>query len=153
VQHGLGQIAGKGVAGAGMATAGTAAVSLAAMGVHKLYDAATKTRDFNSMLQYAPDLAEAHAQNPQHVNQMFSTLRMFNPDFTRDPVVASGYVRQMVDNPGGAGGIATEALQHRDKIRHPYSDQLLRSAMGGGGKRSKGDSGGSGEKKKQKQGP
>jgi hypothetical protein len=139
--HRAGGAIGKGAIGTAGAAAGAAAVSLAALGVHKLYDAATKTRDFNSMLAYAPDLAEAHAANPQHVNQMFSTLRMFNPDFTRDPVVSSGYVRQMVDNPGGAGGIAVEALQSRDKIKHTLSDNVLRAAVSGG------KGGGKGEKK------
>jgi hypothetical protein len=115
--------------------AGAGAASLAALGVHKLYDAATKTRDFKSMLEYAPDIAEMHAENPQQVNQMFSTLRTFNPDFTRDPVVASNYVRRMVNEPVGAGGIATEALQSRDKMKHPYSDTVLRAAIGGGGKK------------------
>jgi hypothetical protein len=123
------------LAGGGLAVAGTGAAALGALAVHKIYDAATKTRDFKSMLEYAPDVAEMHAENPQQVNQMFSTLRTFNPDFTRDPVVASSYVRRMVQEPMGAGGIASEALQSRDKIKHPYSDAVTRAALGGGGKK------------------
>lgn len=128
-----------GALGAAGAIAGAGTLSLAALGVHKLYDAATKTRDFKSMLEYAPDVAEMHAENPQKVNQMFSTLRTFNPDFTRDPVVASSYVRRMVGEAesGGAGGIAVEALQSRDKMKHPYSDTVLRAALGGGGSKKK----------------
>jgi hypothetical protein len=122
---GIGRMGGKGLA----ATGGTAAVALAALGVHKLYDAATKTRDFNSMLEYAPDVAEMHAENPQHVNQMFSTLRMFNPDFTKDPVVSSSYVRRMMSDPMSAGGIATEALGHRDKMHNPLADKVLNAAF------------------------
>lgn len=145
---GLGEMmaahAGRGATNAIGAAAVTGGVALAALGVHKLYDAATKTRDFNSMLEYSPALADAHAKDPKKVNQMFSTLRMMNPDFTRDPVVSSNYVLRMVDNPEGAGGLATEALDRRDKMKHPYSTPVLQAAFsgarGGGG-------GGGGEKK------
>lgn len=129
-----------------LAAGGAAVAGLAAMGMHKLYDAATKTRDFKSMLQYAPDIAEMHAENPQHVGQMFSTLRMFNPDFTRDPVVSSSYVRRMMGEreSGGAGGIAVEALESRDKMKHQFSDNVTRAMTSGGGKGGKG--GGKGSK-------
>lgn len=136
---------GSGLAHGAIGVGATGAAALGALAVHKLYDAATKTRDFKSMLEYAPDVAEMHAENPQHVNQMFSTLRMFNPDFTRDPVVASSYVRRMITEPMGAGGIATEALQSRDKMKHPYSDAVMRAAIGAGGAKR-----GGGDKKKPK---
>jgi hypothetical protein len=139
----IGARAAKGALGAGAAAAGTAGVALAALGVHKLFDAATKTRDFNSMLEYAPDIAEAHMQDPRQINQLFSTLRTFNPDFTRDPVVSSHYVRRMLSDPMAAGGVATEALGHRGEMKHELSSPILRSAFSGGGM-------GGGEKKKDK---
>jgi hypothetical protein len=118
----------KGVLGAG-------AVGLAALGVQKAFDAATKSRDFKSMLAANPDLAEKHQENPQLFNQMFSTLRTFNPAFSRDPVVAGAYMRQMVEDPAHAGMTAVEALGHRDKLRNPIAEHVTRTALGSGGKK------------------
>jgi hypothetical protein len=126
-----GENVGKGLAG----IAATGAASLGVLAVQKAYDAATKAKDFKSMLEYAPDVMQMHQEDPKAVSQMFSTLRVFNPDFTRDPVVASSYVRRMVGEPTGAGGIATEALQSRDKMRHPLADRMMSSALGGGKKK------------------
>jgi hypothetical protein len=133
--RGAGRMAGKGLAGSAATVAGAGIASLGVLAVQKAYDAATKARDFKSMLEYAPDVLQMHQENPKQVSQMFSTLRVFNPDFTRDPVVASSYVRRMVSEPGGAGGIANEALQSRDKMRHPLADKMVGSALGGGKKK------------------
>jgi hypothetical protein len=67
---------------------------------------------------------------------MFSTLRTLNPAFSRDPVVAGGYLRQMVSEPQHAGYRAVEALNYRDKARDPLGMEVLRgafSAARGGG--------------------
>jgi hypothetical protein len=126
-------LAGKGITGAAIGAAGGAAVSLTTLGIQKLYDAATKTRDFNSMLEYDPEIAAMHQENPRRVNQMFSTLRMFNPDFTKDPVVAGHYVKTMAGDPSHAGETAVSALDYASKIRHPLSENVFRAAAGGGG--------------------
>lgn len=131
VGRGLGGTAMSGALG----VAGAGAASLGVLAVQKAYDAATKARDFKSMLEYAPDVMAMHQEDPKAVSQMFSTLRVFNPDFTRDPVVASSYVRRMVAEPMGAGGIATEALQSREKIKHPLADSVVKSVIGGGKKK------------------
>lgn len=130
----LGNTIGKGVAGAGIAAAGAAAAALASMGASKLYDAATKTRDFNSMIQYDPELAALHQENPHRVNQMFSTLRMFNPDFTRDPVVASQYVKSMAEDPAHAGETAVRTLENVGKVRPMIGANVF---QGGGSKKKK----------------
>lgn len=125
----LGQLAGRGLVNAGAAAAGAGAVALGTHGAQVLYDAATKARDFRSMLEQNPDLAQKQQEEPKLVNQMFSTLRTFNPAFTRDPVVAGSYVRQMVENPMHAGGIAVEALQYRDKTKNQLGDQVTRAVF------------------------
>ena len=110
-------------AGIGMGLTGIAA--LGTMAATKLYDAATKARDFRVMLENNADLAEKHKENPRQFNQMFSTLRNMNPEFSRDPLVAGSYMRQMVEDPMHAGGKAVEALNFRDKAQSPVSKALL----------------------------
>ncbi len=125
--------------GAGVAALGIGAATSA---VQKIHEALTKRRDFRSMLEYNPHLQEAQAQDPKRFNQLYSTLRTFNPEFSADPIVAGTYMDRMWQNPGGAGAIATEALQARDKIHHPVTDLFHAGVVKGLG--SKSDGGGEG---------
>ena len=84
--------------------------------MQKLYDAATKTRDFKSMLEANPDLMQMQQEKPKQFNQMFTSLRTFTPEFSRDPVVAGTYMRQMMENPIGAGGIITQGIMPHAKL-------------------------------------
>lgn len=120
---------GRGAVNVGLAATGAGAVAGATYGVQKLYDAATKARDFRSMLDANPDLAQKHEEDPRVFNQMFSTLRTFNPAFTRDPIVAGAYIRRMVDDPMAAGAHAVEALQYRDKVRNTLGEQVSRTVF------------------------
>lgn len=122
----LGEDVGKGLRTGGLAMAGALGVAGAGLAIQKVYDAATKARDFRTMLENNPDLAEKHKESPRLFNQMFSTLRTFNPAFSRDPVVAGSYMRQMVDDPMHAGTAVVEALGHRDKMKNPFVDRVLR---------------------------
>lgn len=108
----------KGV-GAGLAAAGIGAAGAA---VNKIVDAIQKRRDFRQMMEYNPHLQEAHAADPKRFNQVYSTLRTFNPAFAADPIVAGTYMDRMWNSPQGAGGIATEALMARDKVPSPIGD-------------------------------
>lgn len=81
------------------------------------------------MLENDPDLKRKHEEEPKLVNRMFTTLRTFNPAFTRDPVVAGSYVRQMVEDPMHAGTMATEALNFRDKTRNQLGDRVTQAAF------------------------
>jgi hypothetical protein len=128
----MGQNAVKGIIGAGTAALGAGAVAGGIYGANHLYNAATKAHDFRQMLAADQQLAALHAENPRLVNQMFSTLRTFNPSFTRDPVVASQYVRHMSEDPATAGGVAVEALQSRDKMKNPLIDHVSRAMFAGG---------------------
>lgn len=76
---------------------------------HKAYDAATKSHDFNKMLEINPDLVEKSEQDPKMFNQFYSSLRGMNPHFAKDPVVAGSYMRKMTGDPTLAGGVLTEA--------------------------------------------
>lgn len=128
---------GGGVGRGALAAGGALGVGLAGAGVQKLYDVATKARDFKSMLESNPDLKAKQEENPRQFNQMFSTLRTFNPGFSRDPIVAGTYMRQMTESPLSAGGIATQALDYRDKLRNPLVENVSRAALGGGSKNKK----------------
>lgn len=121
-------IGSKGLSGA-LTVGGGLAAAGAGVAAQKLYDAATKARDFRSMLEANPDLAQHHEEQPRLFNQMFSTLRTFNPSFSKDPLVAGNYMRQMMEDPVHAGGKVVETLDYRDKMRSP-----LMSAFGGGKK-------------------
>ena len=102
----LGESAGRGA----MMAAGAGAVAGAGIAAQKLYDAATKGRDFRAMLEYNPQLVEKHQSNPKLFNQMFSTLRTFNPSFSRDPLVSGQFMEQMFDNPQNVGHIIQSAM-------------------------------------------
>jgi hypothetical protein len=97
-----------GAAGLGAAGAGVAAVSF---GAQKLYDAITKRRDFRLMLEHNPDLHEHLERDPKFFNQAYSSLRSVNPQFSKEPLIAGNYMRQMMDAPMSAGGKIELALQ------------------------------------------
>lgn len=94
----------------GTVMAGAAGIGVAA---NKIYEAVTKRHDFRQMLEYNPDLHEELAKNPKQFNQMFTTLRKFNPQFSADPLVSGHYMRHMASEPATAGRMAVEALEHR----------------------------------------
>ena len=76
----------------------------------KAYAAATKNQHQKQMFAVNPDLVEAQKADPVMFNQYYSSLRTMNPQFAADPVVAGGYMRQMVENPQGAHGVLVNAL-------------------------------------------
>ena len=103
----------------GFATAAAGAViGGAGMAASKLYDAATKGRDFRNMLRADPELREMHAANPQSFNRMFTSLRNANPNFSKDPLIAGHYMRLMNQDPQGAGGFLMQAVQERDRFQN-----------------------------------
>jgi hypothetical protein len=135
----LGRAAGGAILGAG--TAG--AVGLAGMGAQKLVDAATKARDFKNMLAFDAELAAKHEENPRLVNQMFSTLRAFNPALTKDPATASAVVMHMTIDPAAVAGQLVNVLPLHDRGRGGLGPMMMQGALGGakpgggGGKHSR----------------
>ena len=109
---GAGNAAISGAAVTGM----SAVIGGGAVAATKIFNAATKARDFRNMMQYNPDLQEHHDRDPRMFNQMFTSLRSMNPAYSKDPLIAGTYMRQMVDSPMTAGGKLTETLGTRDKF-------------------------------------
>jgi hypothetical protein len=137
---GLGSITGaaRGLAGGRVGNAATAALGMGAgaaafgalaMGGHKAYLAATKTRDFNSMMEANPDLREHNKGDPAGFNRLFTSLRTFAPEFTRDPMVAGAYMRRGMESPvENRGMLGVEAMgAMREQRQHP----VVQEAMGG----------------------
>jgi len=94
----------------GAATAGAAALiggGVAAAGA--IHDAATKNRDFRSMMDINTDLHDHHKQDPKMFNQMYTSLRNANPAFAKDPLIAASYMRKMLDSPAHSGAWIAEA--------------------------------------------
>ena len=113
-----------GVAGA-LATAGIAGATVAAS---KIYDAVTKNRDFRGMLQspFNADLQSHYESKPKEFNAAFSSLRTLNPEFSKDPMVAGTYMRRMMTyDPGSAGGLIVESLQHRKNFESPVQEAAI----------------------------
>lgn len=86
------------------------------MAASKIWDAATKRRDFRAMLRANEDL---EGVNPAHVNAGFSLLRRFNADLTKDPYVAGSFVRNFAADPTRAFGMAEQALAAVPKTPTP----------------------------------
>ena len=103
--------------GAGLAGAGIAA--------SKIYDAVTKRRDFRSMMASNQDLEEEYTRDPKMFNQAFTTLRRFTPEFSKDPLVAGTYMRQMMSSPATAGGVAVSALGASKDVRRPGQEPFF----------------------------
>jgi hypothetical protein len=137
----FGQAAGKATLNAGATAVAGMAIGGAAVAVKKIFDAATKGRDFRSMLENNPDLAEVHAEDPKRINMYFTTLRTFNPEFSKDPLVAGSYLKQMLSSPAAIGGQMAHALGDHSKVPHPMSDLMMNAASkvkvegGGAGRR------------------
>lgn len=124
---------GKGIPGAALQGAATAAATagVAGMGLaaHAIFNAITKQRDFNAMMEANPDLEEYHGQNPKRFNMMFTTLRNMNPGFSKDPLVAGTFIRRMAESPLTAGGVAVEAL--RSHAPGPLQESFMSGAQKG----------------------
>ncbi len=113
---------------------GSLAVGALGMGAQRLYDAATKANDFRAMLEANPHLVPKQQEDPKRFNQIFTTLRTFNPGFSKDPLVAGSMVEHMLDNQTGISGLMGEALKSRDSLRNPLFDQVPRAILESGKK-------------------
>jgi hypothetical protein len=134
--HGFGQQAGKGITRGGLIAGGALLAAGAGEVVSGMHDAVTKAHDFKAMLAENQDVAERHQENPRQINRFFSTLRTFNPAFSKDPLVAGTYMRKMMLDPDSAGGLVEPVLNYRDKTRPGFGD-LASRAIGGASNRKK----------------
>jgi len=99
-----------------MQTGAVAGVAALAGAARKAYAAATKSRDFKSMLEVNQDLAEHQANDPKMFNQFYNSLRTLNPTFASDPVVAGSYLRKMMEFPHNAGPILVDSVGAAPKL-------------------------------------
>ena len=107
------EVVGGAVAGAAVAGAGAGLVAAAS----KVMSAITKKKDFEAMLESAPDLRDFHTENPEQFNRHYSSFRSMNPTFAKDPVVSASYMRQMSEYPATAGSVIVQSLQALPKGR------------------------------------
>ena len=127
---------------AALAGAGAAGFAGLVGAAGKLYDAATKTRDFQNMLEANQDLHEQLQQDPGGFNRMFTSLRKFSPEFTKDPLVAGSLMRQgMNSHLEDRGALVMRAQRERPQNRPgPATEAALSGfmkGMGGGGEGKK----------------
>ena len=114
---------------AALAGVGAAAFAGLAGAAGKMFDAATKTRDFNAMMEANPHL-QHHLQNdPAGFNRMFTALRRFSPEFTKDPLVAGSFMAQgMESDPSDRGHTVLKAIAGSPRGK---SSPATEAAMGG----------------------
>lgn len=130
--------AGEQAGNAALAGVGAAAFAGLTGAAGKLYDAATKSRDFNNMLEANPHLHQHLQSDPAGFNRMFTALRRFSPEFTKDPMVAGTLMLQgMESNAEDRGSLVLRAQKERVQPRQgPVSEAALGGFMkgfGGGG--------------------
>lgn len=117
-------------AATGALTAGGALGAAALAGAAgKLYDAATKTRDFNRMLEANPHLQEHLQDDPAHFNRLYTSLRTLAPDFAREPMVAGSYMFNALNMGREQAGMV--AVDAQSKVRSRPQGPLTEAAMGG----------------------
>lgn len=121
-----------GAAGQALGTAAaTGAVAMTGVAVSKLYDAATKSRDYRSMLAANPDLHDFARVNPNRASALFTSLRQINSEFSKDPFVAGEYMRRMAADPGREGGYLIQAAQERGRFGEPVLETYLKGGLEG----------------------
>lgn len=102
----VGQHATGAAATLGVLVAGRAALR----GMDNVMLAITKKRDFNQMMEHNTDLREPYQENPKQFLAQFTSLRSMQPRFSKDPIVAGTYMRQMTASPATAGTAVVGAL-------------------------------------------
>lgn len=128
----LGSAAGQAIGSAAV----TGTMALAGVAAARLYDAATKSRDYRAMLSHNSDLHEFAKENPNKANSLYTSLRQINPDFSKDPFVAGHFMRQMANDPGREGGYLLMAAQERGRFEEPVLDSYLKGGVEGAKPRS-----------------
>lgn len=123
----FGATLGKGLALGGALALGSAGVAGVGAAAKKVYDAITKKRDFEGMLEANPHLNAVQEAQPEEFSRMFTALRAMNPSFTRDPVVAGAYMTEAMEQPAETRGFtAVKALREAKSTGlDPFSDAAL----------------------------
>lgn len=87
----------KGIARKAGVYGGAIALGSAALaGLAKAHDAMTFKKDYEAMLNHSPEIKD---YDSKAVKARFQTLRRFNPEMSRDPLVASSWIKQTIEYP------------------------------------------------------
>lgn len=142
---GRGAMQGMGAVGGAVGAAAVGGIAMALAG--DMYDATkrgiTKTRNYQAMMSANPDLKQLPAKQVQN---MFSVLHRFNPDFASDPTVAGAWVKRQAtygeDSLGNANELKTlvDARKNiNDTRRLPQVPEIkgLKGSAGGFGARDR----------------
>lgn len=130
---------GLGLAFAGMG-AGVAGITEAAS---KIYNAITKSRDFDNMMEANPHLEYYREREPQDFNRVFSSIRSMNPEFSKDPVVAGSIMFQAMESAPEQRGFSLAKLRGdaNPKKMGPLSDAAMSGFRSGIGMKLEGTHG------------
>jgi hypothetical protein len=101
----------------------------------KVFNAVMKHHDYNKMMEHNPGLEDIRREDPKRFNNLYSSLRRMNPEFSRDPFVSGSYMgRLMVAGSEGAGGVLIDAARVRPGMALPTVGDAWRSASQSGSK-------------------
>lgn len=131
----FGKNIGRNVAIGGAMAAGGAGVAGLGAAAGKIFNAITKKRDFDKMLEANPHLRPALERDPDGFNGMFTSLRSMSPEFTRDPMVAGAFMNDAMESPAESRGyVALRAHRERTPQKPgPLGDAALSSFQKGVG--------------------
>lgn len=115
--------------------AGSGAIAGVMSAAAKMYDAATKKRDFDAMMEANPHLGVHQSRDPEGFNRLYTSLRKMNPEFSSDPLIAGSYMFQGMEGPAETRGLAAvRARGDASSLRPgPVSDAVaagLRHGLG-----------------------
>jgi len=129
----LGRNAGKNVMIGGAMAAGGVGIAGVTAAAGKMFNAITKKRDFDNMLEANPHLQVALERDPEGFNNMFTSIRSMAPEFTRDPMVAGAFMNEAMETqPESRGFTAVRALRERTPQKPgPLSDAAISSFQKG----------------------
>ena len=94
---------------AGLVGGGIALGAGALAGVAKAHDALTFKKDYENMLDFAPEIKD---YDEKAVKARFNTLRRFNPEMSSDPLVASSWIKQTIEYPVVTPATLKDVVSH-----------------------------------------
>lgn len=108
-----------------VATGAGAVVTGAAMAVHKLTDAKAQAKNYKEMLDLHPQLK---TRDPAMVRRIYSSLHNVNPMMARDPMVAGGWVDNIMESGGLEPRLMSQALIEGVKDLAQIRSQMSQAA-------------------------
>jgi len=100
------------------------------------YRAVTKGRNLNKALEFDPEAKKLYKTNPGKAEAAYNTLHKFNPEAASDPLVASSWIRQTMEQPILPVASVGEVVKARPKpVKSPFESaasegsSLIRSGV------------------------